>query len=120
MSEKLKDGKGFFTLRNLFFLLVFILFITNPSEEYHRKVVKDKLDYIIKEETKESLFGELAYELGNSQVENFVNKSVYMDNYYIFSLTKSIDENFQEETIGIGIFLNVFLLFNEEDLMNDE
>ncbi len=99
-------------------IIVIAFAVTNPSEEAHRQVVKEKLQESLqtaidektadKKDVNKSLgkvFGNL---LGNQMLDASVNQIVSRKNYFIFSLTECT-WNGETNTVGIGLLSHVFV-----------
>lgn len=95
-------------------VLLLLMFILNPDTKQHKEKVLTELKPAV-----------MKYLKGDSQIVNFLTatllanyieemlvEQIHVDNYYIFSITKSKDK-----TIGIGILGNVFLFVSEEEAL---
>ncbi|MFC3353596.1 DUF4359 domain-containing protein [Sphingobacterium zeae] len=85
--------------------------LTNPSKEEHEKIVRAKAEQLLKSQlhAKDQQFFGLGMQLfGNDIVDKFIQTSVVVDNYYLFSLTK-IKWQGTEQTIGGGAFKHIWL-----------
>lgn len=85
--------------------------LTNPSKEEHEKIVRDKAEQLLKSQlhAKDQQFFGLGMQLfGNDIVDKFIQTSVVVDNYYLFSLTK-IKWQGTEQIIGGGAFKHIWL-----------
>ncbi|MDQ1148311.1 hypothetical protein QE382_000295 [Sphingobacterium zeae] len=85
--------------------------LTNPSKEEHEKIVRAKAEQLLKSQlhAKDQQFFGLGMQLfGNDIVDKFIQTSVVVDNYYLFSLTK-IKWQGTEQTIGGGAFKHILL-----------
>jgi hypothetical protein len=114
--------KGFFNFKNLFILLMVILFITNPSEEYHKEILKQKLSQTLRNSNQnlgDGLFDGLAIDMGLSMMDEIVENSTTMKNFYLFSLTNFEYEG-EEEIVGIGLLTNVFIFDSAMEVGNYE
>lgn len=84
---------------------------TNPKKEQHERVVKEKAEYLLKNQLgkKEQGFFDIGMQLfGKNMVEDFISKNVVVTNYYLFSLTK-IKWDGKDNTVGVGAFEHVWL-----------
>lgn len=108
-----------YLLISAFFLLV--LFLTNPSKQDHiekvRVSLKTALNRSISKKTENGFAIGVGAYLTDGLVDAIVEKSVSVDNFYIFSRThlRYLDK---DVIIGFGIFGNVFIsdkLQNETD-----
>ncbi|MEZ0450963.1 DUF4359 domain-containing protein [Sphingobacterium thalpophilum] len=101
--------------KRIFALLLIVIMLaailTNPSKEEHEKVVRAKAEQLLKNQihAKDQDFFGLGMQLfGNKLVDNFIQSSVIVDNYYLFSLTK-INWQGTEQVIGGGAFRYIWL-----------
>ena len=101
--------------KRIFALLLIVIMLaailTNPSKEEHEKVVRAKAEQLLKNQihAKDQEFFGLGMQLfGNKLVDNFIQSSVIVDNYYLFSLTK-IKWQGTEQVIGGGAFKYIWL-----------
>ncbi|MCW8310991.1 MULTISPECIES: DUF4359 domain-containing protein [Sphingobacterium] len=101
--------------KRIFALLLIVIMLaailTNPSKEEHEKVVRAKAEQLLKNQihAKDQEFFGLGMQLfGNKLVDNFIQSSVIVDNYYLFSLTK-IKWQGTEQVIGGGAFRYIWL-----------
>lgn len=106
-------------------LLVGIL--TNPNQDRHKEVIKNKLNSFMQKSMKESLtktdnewektgqaFGMM---LGGAIIDRMVDNIVSTDNYVLFSTTKISWEG-ETKIIGIGAFGNVFISKKLDEAIN--
>ena len=101
--------KRIFALILIVVMLAAIL--TNPSKEEHEKIVRAKAEQLLKNQlhAKDREFFGLGMQLfGNDIVDKFIQSSVVVDNYYLFSLTK-IKWQGTEQIIGGGAFKHIWL-----------
>ena len=61
---------------------------------------------------------EEGYVLGNILIQNIANDAVNADNYLLFSLT-TLQIQYEERNIGIGLFGQVFLFDDLEDALKN-
>ncbi len=99
---------------------VIILFamLTNPNQDRHKEVIKNKLISYMQKSMKENLTetdnkweqaGQaLGIMLGGIIVDRVIENLVSTDNYVLFSTTKISWEG-ETKVIGIGVFGNVFV-----------
>jgi hypothetical protein len=108
--------KYIFLLFGCLFLLIAIL--TNPNQDRHKEVVKNKLNTIMQKAMKdglknsdsgaEQLGSALGLMLGGALLDRMIETMVSTDNYVLFSTTK-ITWDGKSKLIGIGVFGNVFI-----------
>jgi len=99
-------------------IIVLVAILTNPNQNRHKEVVKNKLNSYIQKSMTESLTetdndleqaGQaLGMMLGGALVDKMVDNLVSTNNYLLFSTTK-INWKGQSKVIGIGIFGNVYI-----------
>ncbi|MDH5828448.1 DUF4359 domain-containing protein [Sphingobacterium faecium] len=101
--------------KRIFALVIILITVaaiwTNPTREQHERVVKEKAEHLIKNQIdhKKQGFLDIGMRLfGNQVVQQFVEKGVVVENYYLFSLTK-IKWQGQNNTIGLGAFGKVWI-----------
>jgi len=109
-------NKYIFLLFGCLFLLIAIL--TNPNQDRHKEVVKNKLNTIMQKAMKdglknsdsgaEQLGSALGLMLGGALLDRMIETMVSTDNYVLFSTTK-ITWDGKSKLIGIGVFGNVFI-----------
>ena len=92
-------------------ILIGAAIFTNPKKEEFDSIVKNKATELVKKELnyehQDAL--ELGMTLfGNKMVDDFVEKNVIVDNYYLFS-TVSINWQGQKTPIGGGVFKTIWL-----------
>jgi hypothetical protein len=99
-------------------LILLVSVITNPNQDRHKEVVKNKLNVLMQNAMKESLensnngtqqFGSaLGLMLGGVMLDRMIENMVSSDNYVLFSTTKITWEG-ETKLIGVGLFGNVFI-----------
>lgn len=109
----------------VFFGILILAAVTNPDQTRHQEVVKSKVNALLKQSIDENLgdsansleqAGEvLGTLLGSAIIDKMVENMVYSDNYVILSTTKIRWEG-ESKVIGIGVFGNVFLSDQIDDL----
>lgn len=92
-------------------ILIGAAIFTNPKKEEFDSIVKNKATELVKKELnyehQDAL--ELGMTLfGNKMVDDFVEKNVIVDNYYLFS-TVSINWQGEKTPIGGGVFKTIWL-----------
>lgn len=107
--------------------LIVILFFTNPGEEEHKSEVFNRVSVCVKEiiakKTKNdsSQFSFWGATLRNVLVEpivlNLTQNLVFVENYYLFSITK-INFNNQQSIVGVGLLGKVLISSKLEEHMN--
>lgn len=98
-------------------LLGFMTF-TNPPLEDHKAAVKTEYMAMIDEEIDNSGLGKLktiGKGLGGMILDGAIDSRISRANYIAFSLTQ-IQRNNEKEIIGVGVFGNVFLLADAEEM----
>ncbi len=109
----------------VFFGILILAAVTNPDQTRHQEAVKSKINALMKQSINENL-GESANSLeqagevlgtllGSAIIDKMVENMVYTDNYVILSTTKIRWEG-ESKVIGIGVFGNVFLSDQLDDL----
>lgn len=121
----MKNNQIFLVFLGLF-LLVGVL--TNPSQERHKEVVKNKLNVIMQKAMNESLKNSdsgaqqigsaLGLMLGGAMLDRMIESMVSTDNYVLFSTTKITWEG-KSKLIGIGLFGNVFISDELDQALKD-
>lgn len=107
----------------VFAAILLIAIFTNPNQEDHKEKVKETFTAYYQKSLKESQidsenpFSALGSLLGESLINNLIEKSISRDNFLIFSLTKMTYDK-EEKIIGYGIFGNVFLSEKVEEAFN--
>ena len=93
------------------FVLLGIALWTNPSKEQQQAAVKQKASAMINErlgKTEKEYFNIGMQLFGKNVIDEFVQNSVIIDNYYLFSLIK-IKWQGKEYPIGGGAFKKVWI-----------
>ncbi|HLT87650.1 MAG TPA: DUF4359 domain-containing protein [Sphingobacterium sp.] len=92
-------------------VLMLIAFFSNPKQEQHEKIVREKAIVLLKQQAgkqNEQVVDFGIQLFGNTLIDQFMQNHVRIENYYLFSLTK-IRVGHQENTIGGGLFGTVWL-----------
>jgi Domain of unknown function (DUF4359) len=99
-------------------ILMVVAVLTNPSQDRHKEVVKNKLNVIMQKVMKESLKNSdtgaqqigsaLGLMLGGAMLDRMIETMVTTDNYVLFSITKIAWEG-KSKAIGFGVLGNVFI-----------
>jgi len=106
-------------------LIILIAVITNPNQDRHREVVKNKINFYMQKNLSETngleLLGAM---LGGAVVNVVINNLVSTDNYVLFSTTK-INWRGESKVIGVGVFGNVYITSElvkamEKGLLNEQ
>ena len=101
--------------KRLFALIVVVLLITavitNPSAEKHEEAIKEKAEFILKQQL--NYEHEDAVQLGmvlfgDRVVQQFVQSNIVIKNYYLFSVVQLRWQG-EEATIGVGALGKVWL-----------
>jgi hypothetical protein len=107
---------------------VFIAILTNPNQDRHKEVIKNKLNIHMQKKLKESLnksdneweqAGQaLGLMIGGALVDRIIDNLVSTDNYVLFSTTKISWEG-DTKIIGIGAFGNVLITNKFDETINE-
>ncbi|MCC2599851.1 DUF4359 domain-containing protein [Sphingobacterium sp. FBM7-1] len=92
-------------------VLMLIAFFSNPKQEQHEKIVREKAVVLLKQQAgkqNEQVVDFGIQLFGNTLIDQFMQNHVKVENYYLFSLTK-IRIGHEESTIGGGAFRIVWL-----------
>ncbi|MES2654901.1 MAG: DUF4359 domain-containing protein [Bacteroidota bacterium] len=110
-------------------VIILVAILTNPNQDRHKEVIKNKLQAFMQKSMKENLTetndnweqaGQaLGMVLGGALINRIIDNLVSTDNYVLFSTTKISWEG-ETKVIGIGAFGNVFLTGNLDEAMNEE
>jgi len=115
-----KNGSSSSGLFVLFFIFLIGIgaFATNPSSAQHKLILKDKMRELLNTEMEklkpenESEFSQLGITfgaaLGGMIVDKFIDQSVRVDDYYLFSITNVYYEG-KKNPVGMGVFGKVIL-----------
>jgi short subunit fatty acids transporter len=119
--------KNYITLA-IICLIVLVAVLTNPDQNRHKEVIKNKLitylqKSIKKDQTKpkdkwEEAGQALGIMLGGMIVEKVLDNFMSTDNYIVFSTTK-ITWDGETRIIGIGAFGNVFITKELDKALNE-
>ncbi|MCL2761193.1 MAG: DUF4359 domain-containing protein [Desulfuromonadales bacterium] len=109
-------------------ILVFVAILTNPNQDRHKEVIKNKLNSYMQKSIKKSLpetndeLGQAGQALGMmfgaALVDRVVDTLVSTDNYLLFSTTK-INWEGKSKVIGIGAFGNVYITSKLDKALNE-
>src|SRR5690606_37130232 len=105
--------------------IILIAIFTNPNQDRHKEVIRNKFNTIMQKSFKEEKKGEnevaqaLGLMLGGALAGSLLDNLISTDNYLLFSTTKMMWEG-ETKVIGIGAFGNVFLLKDFEKVMEDK
>jgi short subunit fatty acids transporter len=118
--------KNYITLA-IISLIVLVAVLTNPDQNRHKEVIKNKLitylqKSIKKDQTKpkdelEEAGQALGIMMGGMIVEKVLDNFLSTDNYIMFSTTK-ITWDGETRIIGIGAFGNVYLTRELDEALN--
>jgi len=109
----------------IFLVLIVLIAVaavfTNPTEEKHKDTLKSKLKTHLQEFMERESFttrsvGNL---VGGVAVDQLVDRTVSVDDYYIFSTT-NVTLNGKKQQIGIGVFGNIFYTKKMDEIINEE
>lgn len=92
-------------------VLMLIAFFSNPKQEQHEKIVREKAIVLLKQQAgkqNEQMVDFGIQLFGNTLIDQFMQNHVKVENYYLFSVTK-IRVGHQENTIGGGAFGTIWL-----------
>lgn len=108
------------------FLLVAVL--TNPNQDRHKEIINRELTAYMQKSMQESLTetsnewrlaGQaLGMMLGGAVIDRIIDNLVSTNNFVLFSTSK-ITWAGETQTIGIGVFGNVFITNKLEDALNN-
>lgn len=118
--------------RNIILIIIAIILLvgvlTNPNQDRHKEVVKNKLNTIMQKAMKEGLKNSdsgagqlgsaLGLMLGGALLDRMIETIVSTDNYVLFSTTKITWEG-NSKLIGIGAFGNVFISDKIDEALKD-
>lgn len=109
-------------------LISLVAVLTNPNQDRHKEVVKNKINLYLQKSMKEGNAdtnneGEksgqaIGMMLGVVLVNQIIDNLVSTDNYVLFSMTK-ITWDGKTKVIGIGAFGNVYLTGKLDDSLNE-
>lgn len=109
-------------------VIVFVAILTNPNQDRHKEVIKNKLNSYLQKSMKESLTKSdneweqagqaLGMMFGGALVDRIIDNLVSTDNFVLFSTTKISWEG-ETKIIGIGAFGNVFMTSKLDEAMNE-
>jgi hypothetical protein len=119
--------------KNYIFLIIIgvialIAILTNPNQDRHKEVIKNKISSYMQKSMKESLTNTeneweqagqaLGIMLGGALIDEIIDNLVSTDNFVLFSTTK-INWEGETKVIGIGAFGNVFITSKLDEAMNE-
>lgn len=99
--------------------VVALLVITCPSKERHKAVIRGQLTQLVKNElpadkiNADNPFVQVLSAVGVQMLDNFLDKSLEVKNYGLFSVARSGQP---AETISIGVLGIVFLSTKEKNI----
>lgn len=109
-------------------LFIIVAVLTNPNQDRHKEVIKNKLMFYMQKSMNESLsdkeddikqtsqaFGVI---LGGVVIDGIIGNLISIDNYVLFSTTKITWEG-ETKVIGIGAFGNVFVTNKLDEAMSN-
>ena len=109
-------------------LIGLVAVLTNPNQDRHKEVVKNKINLYLQKSMKEDnaetndereKSGQaLGMMIGVVLVNQIIDNLVSTDNYVLFSTTK-VTWDGQTKVIGIGLFGNVFLTDKLDNALKD-
>jgi hypothetical protein len=106
-------------------VLVLVAILTNPNQERHKEVIRNKLNSYMQKSMKESLSDTdneweqaLGMMFGGALIDRLIENLVSTDNYILFSTTK-ISWDGETKVIGIGAFGNIFITSKLDDALNE-
>ncbi|MCO5232344.1 MAG: DUF4359 domain-containing protein [Chitinophagales bacterium] len=109
-------------------IVALIAILTNPNQDRHKEVIKNKLISYMQNSMNESSSESknewekagqaLGLIFGGALVDIIIDNLVSTDNYILFSTTK-ISWDGETKVIGIGAFGNVFITNKLEEAMNE-
>lgn len=99
-------------------IILLVAVITNPNQERHKEVIKEKLNSYMHKTMSEGLSESdneweqagqaLGMMLGGVLIDKIISNAITTDNYVIFSTTKMTWKG-ESKVIGVGAFGNIFL-----------
>lgn len=109
-------------------IIAIVAVITNPNQDRHKEVIKNKFNSYLQKSVKESLAktnseweqaGQaLGMMLGGALSDRIIDTTISADNFVLFSTTK-MTWNGQTTIIGIGVFGNVFFTQKLDDALKE-
>lgn len=112
----------------LFFIIVISLVIiavfTNPDQERHKEVIRNKVIIAMQKsiagnENSEVAAGKaLGMMLGGFFIDNVMDQMITADNYVLFSTTK-VTMDGESHVVGLGIFGNVFVTKEIDEFLEE-
>ncbi len=109
-------------------LIILIAVFTNPNQDRHKEVIKNKLNSYMQEPIKENLnetdnnteqAGKaLGMMLFGAFIDRVIDNLISTDNYVLFSTTK-ITWDGKTKIIGIGAFGNVYLTGKLDEMLDE-
>lgn len=109
-----KGKVNLFKKRYIFILIILIAFVTNPSKEKHRNVIKEKVNAVMGNDN--SYAGENLPEYEDVLLNEIIDSYINYSNYLLFS---TISTGYQGETrvIGFGAFGIVYIPGKVEEML---
>ncbi|MBP3944158.1 DUF4359 domain-containing protein [Sphingobacteriaceae bacterium WQ 2009] len=105
----------------LAFVLILVAIFTNPTKEEHQAAVKVKATQLVSDQLGSKENDLLAFGMqlfGNNIVDEFCDRVVFVDNYYLFSLTKIKWEG-KESIVAFGAFHKIFYSGKIDEKFNE-
>ena len=109
-------------------LIGLVAVLTNPNQDRHKEVVKNKINLYLQKSMKEGnadtdndeeKSGQaIGMMLGVVLVNQIIDNLVSTDNYVLFSMTK-VTWDGQTKVIGIGAFSNIYLTDKLDNALNE-
>ncbi len=109
-------------------VIILIAVFTNPNQDRHKEVIKNKLNSYMQEPIKENLnetdnnteqAGKaLGMMLFGAFIDRVIDNLISTDNYVLFSTTKITWEG-KTKIIGIGAFGNVYLTSKLDEMLDE-
>lgn len=111
--------------KRIFSLLAVVLILaaifTNPKKEVHQLAVREKATQLLADQIGSKENDLLAFGMqlfGNDLVDQFCEKVVFTDNYYLFSLTKIKWEG-KEHVVALGAFHKIWFSSKIDEKFNE-
>lgn len=108
-------------------VIALVAILTNPNQDRHKEVIKNKLNSYMQKSIKENLTetddkwknaGQaIGIMLGGALIDRIIDNLISTDNYVLFSTTKISWEG-KTKVIGIGAFGNVFITSKLDEALN--
>lgn len=105
----------------LAFVLILVAIFTNPTKEEHQAAVKVKATQLVSDQLGSKENDLLAFGMqlfGNNIVDEFCDRVVFVDDYYLFSLTKIKWEG-KENIVAFGAFHKIWYSGKIDEKFNE-